>query len=316
MWAKSVVSRIDQLIHRAAAIAVLLALLPAAEALAGRCDCTSTTLLISPAFSVFRNTPLDTAANFSVNCNGNATYDVSISAGYSGDWTSRAMYQGGNSANDALRYNIYTDPARTAIWSGVTRRTYETQSGQTTFTEPLYLRFPGTTQDVAASGQDYWDVVTVTFNPVGGGGTNSCTLRVQTRVEAECTAPDSTLSFGAYDPVSVNATTPRDATAALLYRCTKGVAANVQIDNGLSGVRQMQGPQPASTDTLAYQLFTNPGRTTIWTTVIPGTVSATSTSKNVPLGGAGGLTVYGRIPPGQNVTAGSYSQNVTATINY
>jgi spore coat protein U-like protein len=61
-----------------------------------------------------------------------------------------------------------------------------------------------------------------------------------------------------------------------------------------------------------YNIFLNSGRTTIWNTT--NVSSSTSTSRFTPLGG--GLVGYGRVPAGQDIAIGAYSDTITATVNY
>ena len=287
------------------------------SARAGKCSCNAQTLTVTPGFSVFQAGSQQPTATFSIDCNGNATYDMTMSAGSSSTYANRTMLNG---LGDALNYNIYTDAVRQTVWGTTGKRIYNTTSGQNTFSDFLYLDIPGTTQDVAYSGPVYQDSVTVTLTPVlgTGGSPTSCQFTIQTTVIAECIAPSATLAFGTYNPVTTNATSasPLDAATALLYTCTKNVAATVQLDQGLyaSGGRRLSGP---ASNFLAYGIYTNSPRSILWGTTIPtNTVSATSTSKKTPLGGVSGLPAYGRIPGGQDVIAGSYSDSVTATVNY
>jgi spore coat protein U-like protein len=64
--------------------------------------------------------------------------------------------------------------------------------------------------------------------------------------------------------------------------------------------------------TLDYSMYTTAGRTTVWG---DGTLS-TSTQAGTGNGAAQALTVFGRIPVGQYVTAGAYADTVTATVTY
>jgi spore coat protein U-like protein len=69
---------------------------------------------------------------------------------------------------------------------------------------------------------------------------------------------------------------------------------------------------PASTDRLNYNLFVNAGRSTVWGDGAPGT--STVFLKNVKKNHPAVATIYGRVPPGQNVSVGSYSDSLTVTI--
>lgn len=298
---------------RAVLILCAAILIPVA-ARAGSCTCAGTTLNVG-AYSVFSATAAQPTTSLSVTCNGNATYDVAFSTGNSGSYGSRQMNQ---AAGDTLAYNIYTDAARTTVWAGTNQKVFST-SGVQTFSVQLYMKI-NPLQDVRYSGNVYQDFILVTMTPdaATGGPTRSCNITLQAAVTAECLAPGATLAFGTYDPVVVNASaaSPLNATTNLAFTCTKGVSATVALDSGLyvsGGVRRLAGP---SANFLQYDIFKDAGRTQSWTALPGGTVTAVSTSKNTPLGGGTGLPAYGRIPGNQDVVAGSYSDSVTATINY
>ncbi len=276
---------------------------------AGNCSCTGATLNVG-AFSVFAGGGSSPTATVAITCNGNASYNLAISTGNSGTYASRRMDQ---VAGDSMTYNIYTDAARTSVWATIAARTYTVST-----TEPLYLKIDPA-QDIRYSGNIYQDSVVITMTPDGatGGPTRTCNVTFQATVLAECVAPNAALAFGAYDPVSINSTagSPLDATTNLLYNCTKGVSATIGLDNGsyFSGSRRMSGP---SANFLNYDIFTNSARSTRWTAIAGGMLSATSTSKNTPLGGATGIPAYGRVPGAQDIVGGAYSDSVTATVNY
>jgi spore coat protein U-like protein len=68
----------------------------------------------------------------------------------------------------------------------------------------------------------------------------------------------------------------------------------------------------SGTHVLTYNLYLDPTHLTIWGdgSSGTGTVSGTGTGANV------GTPVYGRIPPGQNASVGSYSDVITVTVTY
>lgn len=293
---------------RALLILGALALVPLA-ADAGNCTCVGSTLNMG-AYSVFAGSATNPTVNMQITCNGNATYNIAFSTGNSGTYATRNLIQAGG---DTANYNIYTDAARTQVWAG-TNVFVNNNSGVITINDPLYVSVPPL-QDLNLSGNAYTDTINVTMSPQGGGPTNSCSITLSMTVTAECNAPNATLAFGNYDPVVTNSAAPLDQTTNLQYTCTKGVSANIGLDNGLNftTTRRMAGP---SSNFLNYQIYTDLARTSIWTNASPGWVTAASTSKNTFLGGATGLPAYGRVGAGQDIVAGSYTDSVTATINY
>ena len=166
-----------------------------------------------------------------------------------------------------------------------------------------------------------------------GAGSLSPTLQVKSTVVQNCTA-DTTgdVVFGNYDPVSANTTGNNlYATGSVAVKCTKG-SPSVTIDldvgsTGLSGnFRQMH--DSVSGNNLQYQLYKtgdSPGTTCSGTgaeTVIWGS-GLTGGAKVTPSAGtwtsAGTLNTFnicGVLLGGQDVSVGSYSDTVTATIAF
>ncbi len=65
---------------------------------------------------------------------------------------------------------------------------------------------------------------------------------------------------------------------------------------------------------LTYNLYRNAGRTNIWGDGTGGT--SVYTRANPPNDSNVNLTIYGRIPAQQDVSAGNYSDTVSAVINF
>ncbi len=124
-----------------------------------------------------------------------------------------------------------------------------------------------------------------------------------------CTIEASPVAFGTYD---VFAASPSDSTGTVTVRCTLGVGLSIALSAGASGTyspRRLQG----STATLAYNLYTDAARTSVW-----GNGSgATSTVFHLlqaltPVV----TTVHARVPAGQDVRPGAYSDTVVATFSF
>ena len=141
--------------------------------------------------------------------------------------------------------------------------------------------------------------------------TATANLNVTASVANRCTITTTAVSFGAYDPVVDHATTPLDGTGSVIVACTKG-ATGTRIDLGqgsyYSGARRMQ----AGTEFLTYELYSNSGRTTVWSSGAGNGLSLTPAPSSAPRT----FDVYGRVPAGQDVGVGSYSDVVVATINF
>jgi len=139
----------------------------------------------------------------------------------------------------------------------------------------------------------------------------TATLPVNVNVSANCTITTAGVTFAAdYDPVVTHATNPDDGTGTVTVTCTKGAGSTIGLDNGAhaSGTQpRMKGP--GASDFLNYTLYQNSGRTTTWSGT---TMTIGGASSKAPRA----FTVYARIPGGQDITTGSYSDTVVATVNF
>ena len=128
--------------------------------------------------------------------------------------------------------------------------------------------------------------------------------------EAACTITTTAVNFGTYDVFSASAD---DATGLIRFRCTGPPTPSVTIQLDKGGAPSFTPRQlRMGGEILNYTLYLDSTRTTIWGDGTGG--SQAYVQANPPNGGNIDLTVYGRIPPGQDVSAGTYSSTVTATI--
>ncbi|HEV2271319.1 MAG TPA: spore coat U domain-containing protein [Steroidobacteraceae bacterium] len=147
-------------------------------------------------------------------------------------------------------------------------------------------------------------------------GTATSSLSVTATVSANCTITTAPVAFGAYDPIVTNATNPLDGTGTVTVTCTNGSAVAVTLGQGTNAAGGSTDAAPArqmkdaGTDLLAYTLYQDSGRTTVWGNTVGTSVSDTGN------GTAQSLTVYGAVAAGQNVPAGSYSDTVVATVTF
>ncbi|HKW91434.1 MAG TPA: spore coat U domain-containing protein [Methylomirabilota bacterium] len=137
-------------------------------------------------------------------------------------------------------------------------------------------------------------------------------LAVPIAAEAACTISTTAVNFGTYN---VFASTADDGTGQITFRCTspRPPLITIQLDKGGSPTfnpRQMH----KGSETLNYNLYLDSTRTTIWGDGTGG--SQTFTRSSPPVFQNVNVTVYGRIPASQDVSAGAYSATVTATISF
>src|SRR5690242_1592666 len=64
------------------------------------------------------------------------------------------------------------------------------------------------------------------------GGSATSTLNVSMSVTNNCTISTTAVAFGAYDPVTANASNPLDGTGAVTIACTRNTSATIGLDLG------------------------------------------------------------------------------------
>jgi spore coat protein U-like protein len=141
--------------------------------------------------------------------------------------------------------------------------------------------------------------------------TVSSTLDVDANVTANCTVSTSQLDFGDVNPIDGN---NYDSTGGFTVTCTSGTDWDAAADVGIgAGATFAARRMTSGGNTLVYSIYTNAARTTLWG---DGT-GTTQIISNTGTGVAQAVTVYGRVPLGQNsVPPGAYDDDVTVTVTY
>jgi spore coat protein U-like protein len=152
---------------------------------------------------------------------------------------------------------------------------------------------------------------------------SSATLRAQTiltttagmpvRIELVgfCQVSASDLDFGAY---ASNQNAPAQGQTAIQLQCSGGTVAELTLDagsgpGGNTSRRRME--QDSGSDRLDYGLFQDPGRSVHW-----GDRSGVDTVEVEATGAPQSVPVYGRIPGGQRVRDGIYSDMITVRVHF
>jgi spore coat protein U-like protein len=268
-------------------------------------------------YSVFSN-PSSSAPEFivQIRCNPNTSGTLTLSrSSTNNSFNPRAMAL--TSAGDRVRYNVFLDAAGTQIFGdgqgGTTASiSVNAEPNEKTFFIPMYFR---TTAEEDAPAGTYTDTLTLTLNPTKGNEAPTRTFTVTTVVVPECSVQTFSLNFGTYDPIGAHLTSPLDAVAntPVNVYCTKGVQATTTLSQG-NNFAESSRRMAFGTHRLSYGVFLDSNHTTAWSSVGP----AASTSRNTALAWLGhpGYPVFGRIPAGQVVAAGSYSDTLVATVTY
>lgn len=135
--------------------------------------------------------------------------------------------------------------------------------------------------------------------------TATSTFQVTANVLSTCSISAGNLDFGNYSGLQ------KTATSTITVACTQNQGYDIGLDGGTSGsvaARKMGGP---GGDVLGYGLYEDANYDTNW-----GNTVGTDTEHGNGSGSSQTLTIYGKLPAGELVEPGSYSDTITATITY
>ena len=153
------------------------------------------------------------------------------------------------------------------------------------------------------------------LSATSSAATATSNMAVTTTVATACTISAGALSFGSYDPT---ASANNDATATISSTCTSGGAAKITMSEGANKLTGSTTSVPKramktageTPQTLAYHLYRDSDRTSVW-----GNTDATGAGVT-GTGSAVTTTVYGAITKSQTVSAGTFTDTVAVTITY
>jgi spore coat protein U-like protein len=159
-------------------------------------------------------------------------------------------------------------------------------------------------------------LINLDASPAHALDTDTEDLEISATVSANCTITTTPVAFGAYDPVSANASSVLDGAGKVTVTCTNGSSGTITLGEGIN---KTLGSLPAvpvrrmtddGTNYLSYGLFTNFGRTLTW-----GDTALTGVVHNGD-GTATDIDVFGQMAAGQNKPAGVYGDTVLATVTF
>lgn len=120
-----------------------------------------------------------------------------------------------------------------------------------------------------------------------------------------CTLGVQSVIFGSYDTLSAQNT---DSAGSVSVSCDSSDSFTIALSSGHGTMlsRQMQ----SGAYSMAYNFYTDSLRSIIWGDGTSGTVLVSTTGTSAT------YAVYGRIPAGQNLPAGSYSDLIAVTLTF
>ena len=145
------------------------------------------------------------------------------------------------------------------------------------------------------------------FAPAAHAASATTTFNVTATVQTSCSVSASDLAFGTYDAASLTDTL---STSTVTVTCSLLTPYTISLNSGTnaSGSTRRLGSGAAR---LSYEIYRDVSMTNIFGTVAASLgVSAVGTGLSVP------ITLYGKIPKTQAVVPGSYSDQITVTVDY
>lgn len=135
----------------------------------------------------------------------------------------------------------------------------------------------------------------------------SANFNVTATVATSCAVSASDLAFGSYDAA---ANTDALATSAISVTCSLLTPYAISLDNGTnaSGATRRMG---SGASRLTYEIFRDVGLTGIF-----GLATSSLGISGIGTGFAIPSVVYGKIPKNQAVAPGSYTDQITVTVDY
>jgi len=126
-----------------------------------------------------------------------------------------------------------------------------------------------------------------------------------------CTISVTSVAFANYN---VFTTSDYDSAGTVTYRCNAQTAnISIALSDGSSSTFSPRTLRKGS-EVLNYNLYRDAARSTIWGDGTGGT--SLYTNANPPNNNNVSVTIFARIPAQQDVSAGSYSDTVSAVINF
>jgi spore coat protein U-like protein len=140
-------------------------------------------------------------------------------------------------------------------------------------------------------------------------------LSLPSDASAACSISTSGVAFG---PYNVFNPAPLDSTGTITYTCgllewLLNLPVSITLSTGQSGTYAFRIMRQGTSDSLQYNLYLQP-YTVVWGNSTQGT--GVYQTRGPEWLRAHTVTVYGRVPAGQDVRAGVYTDTIVATINF
>ena len=144
--------------------------------------------------------------------------------------------------------------------------------------------------------------------PTGASATTRTgNLAVTATVTSACAVSTAAMDFGSYTSGNSN---NKDVAGSIGYTGCNGITFTVELGMGSNASGAVRNMKDAASDLLAYELYKDTARTVVFGT------GANAVSVTGSAGGAGTVPVQGRIPSGQSIPPGAYTDTVAITLTF
>jgi spore coat protein U-like protein len=122
-----------------------------------------------------------------------------------------------------------------------------------------------------------------------------------------CDVSTTAVNFGSYN---VYATSNPGTQGQVTVSCTPLTTYTIALNGGLYGnISQRKMHSTTNSETMLYNLYTDASLSSLWG-------DGTSNGTTVTSSEATPVTVYAAIPPLQDVSVGTYTDNVSVTVSF
>lgn len=155
-------------------------------------------------------------------------------------------------------------------------------------------------------------------------GSQTQPIDVTASINGACLLTTTLPSQITYDPISANVTSGSPATSlgTLTLNCNKNTTAIFAPDHGLYGTLNGTAYQPrmyqyANNDYLNYCIYQNAASTQVFgATTTDGVNIGTTESVTITANTPASVSIYMKVPGGQNVSYGIYRDQIDFTVTY
>jgi spore coat protein U-like protein len=153
-------------------------------------------------------------------------------------------------------------------------------------------------------------VSVLAFAQPAAAETSTANFPINATISSTCSLSATGIDFGEVGTAGAT-TLQTDGTGSITVTCTTGGAYSIGLDDGLYNVAAQRNAQSAS-NTLAYDLYSDAARGTVWTSAAAPVTGTGNAAAQV-------ITVYGRIAAGLPFAASNgapYNDTVLVTLTY